>query len=149
MTGREGYFNSRAEAMKDATQRYLGAESEILKGMASSKIESLSKLNGLTRQRGSEIMELFDKTLRANGLRFMEAFGTILYSEYGENPRVEIRRIAGNAVAKYVQLLRDQEKRVESAQSGLQITGASKQLNIDVGIITGDMAQELKKISRK
>ncbi|MDE1870465.1 MAG: hypothetical protein KGH71_05820 [Candidatus Micrarchaeota archaeon] len=149
MTGITGYFNPKAEAMKEGAQRYLGAESEILVARTGSKILALSAMSGLTHQRGLEIKELVERTLQSNKQKFMEVFSTLLYTEYGDNPNAQIKKVAGEAVVKYVQLLRDHESKTQRAENGLQISGASRQLGIDVGILADEMMSELRQLNRK
>ena len=149
MTVKNGYFNFRAETMKDAAQRYLGVESYRLMQRVGGKIDTLAKSNRFAPQIESELRESVEKSLSLGIAKFMGAFGSLLYSEEGRDPQIETRKMAGEFVLKYEQLLRDTTRKMDTVESRFQISGSLMQFGIDVGIITGEMARALKEINRK
>ena len=149
MTVKNGYFNYKAETMKDAAQRYVGVESYRLMHAMGVKIDALAKSNHFDPRLETELRESVQKSLSSGIVKFMNAFSSLLYSEEGKDPQNGIRKVAGEAVLKYEQLLRESALKANRAESRFQISGSLMQFGIDVEIITGEMARSLKEINRK
>ncbi|MDE1870422.1 MAG: hypothetical protein KGH71_05600 [Candidatus Micrarchaeota archaeon] len=136
MTGKNGYFNSKAETMKEATKRYISIESEDVMQRVGGRINALSRSGKWDLRIEQGLRESVENALKRSSAKFVEAFNSLLYSEFGDNPTKDVKLIAGEHVARYTALLRDYQRRVNDAQGSFNIRGASMQFSIDAGALS-------------